>query len=79
MGYKGVEGTLGPKLGEEAERCNVDLHEAEFLLFVGDIANDDGRVSSQVMMDHRIKEVLQRSGPWSDRTQGCNGLVLDEL
>ncbi len=70
---------LGPKVGEEAERCNVDLHKAEFSLLVGGIADDFGWVSSQVMMDHWVEEVLQSCGPWIDRTQGCSGLGLDEL
>jgi hypothetical protein len=48
-------------------------------LLVGGIADDGGWISSQVMMDHWVKKVLQSSGSWSDRTQGCNGLGLDEL
>ncbi len=70
---------LGPKVAEEVERCNVNFHEAEFSLLVGGISNDGGWVSRQVMMDHRVKEVMQSSGPWSDHTQGYNGLGLDEL
>jgi hypothetical protein len=70
---------LGSKVGEEAERCNVNLHKNEFSLFVGGVADDGGWVSSQVMMNHRVKKVLQSSGPWSDHTQGCDGFGLDEL
>ncbi len=46
VGLKGVEGMLGPKVGEEAERCNVDLYKAESSLLVGGIADDGGWVSS---------------------------------
>ncbi len=66
-------------VGEEVERCNVDLHQAEFSLLIEGIADDGGGISSQVMMDLGVEEVLESSGPWSDRTQGCNGLGLDEL
>jgi hypothetical protein len=61
------------------ERGYVNLHQAEFSLLVEGIANDGGRISSQVMMDQRVKKVLQSSGSWSDRTQSCDGLGLDEI
>jgi hypothetical protein len=53
---------LGPKVGEEAERCYVNFHKAEFSLLVGGIANHDGQISSQVMMDQRVKKLLQSDG-----------------
>jgi hypothetical protein len=31
---------LGPKVGEEAEKCKVNFHEAEFLSLVGGTADD---------------------------------------
>ncbi len=45
----------------------------------GGISDDGSWISSQVMMNHLVKKVLQSSGSWSDHTQGCNGFGLDEL
>jgi hypothetical protein len=73
------ESKLKSRGGEEVESCNVNLHEAGFSLLVGGISDNGGWVSSQVMMDHWVEEVLQSSGTWSYHTQGCDGLGLDEL
>ena len=64
---------------EKAERGYVDFHKAEFSLFIGGIANDGSKVSSQVVINCQVEKVLQSSWSWSNRTQGCNGFGLDEL